>query len=184
MQEVANSTVTPNWNYHMRQNVYTSTKQSPIESRSSQSFKTIFLMVFFASYSTLHPALSIGSTVRPSIGPHFTFSAFLSVLSSLLLSKCPSDLLQHHPCPPARNYGCRVSGLVFSFWQRISGLNFSFLHQGFFFWNPFELCFSNFYFMCMRFLPKFGASVWRPGMPSLQSASRSCTNRFSGKWRP
>ena len=45
--------------------------------------------------------------VRPyvgwSVGPLFTFSAFLSVLSPLLLSKCPSDLLHHCSCPPARD---------------------------------------------------------------------------------
>ena len=41
------------------------------------------------------------------------FQRFLSFLSLLLLSKCSNDLLQHCPCPPARDWGSRVSGLVF-----------------------------------------------------------------------
>ena len=56
-----------------------------------------------ACYATLHPAMSVGRSVGRLVGPHFTFSAFLSVLSSLLLPKCPSALLQHCPCPPARD---------------------------------------------------------------------------------
>ena len=43
----------------------------------------------------------------------FTFSAFFSFFSLLLLLKCPSDLLQHRSYPPARDWGSRVSGLVF-----------------------------------------------------------------------
>ena len=60
-----------------------------------------------ACYVTLHPTLSVrwsvGRLVGWSVGPHFTFSVFLSVLSSLLLPKCPSDLLYHCPCPSARD---------------------------------------------------------------------------------
>ena len=55
-------------------------------------------------------------SVRPLtcwlVGPHFTFLAFLSILSSLLLPKCPSNLLHHRPCPPTRDQGSRVSRLV------------------------------------------------------------------------
>ena len=47
-----------------------------------------------------------------------------------------------------------------------------------------EVCFSYFFFVCVCFPPKFGASVWRPGMSSLQSASTSFTNRFPDQWRP
>ena len=65
-----------------------------------------------ACYATLYPALSVRRLVGRLVGPLFTFSAFLSVLSSLLLPKCPSDLLYHCPCPPARDQGSRVSGLV------------------------------------------------------------------------
>ena len=43
--------------------------------------------------------------VRPSVGPHFTFFMFLRSLDSLLLPK-------YGPCPPARDWGSRVSGLV------------------------------------------------------------------------
>ena len=41
-----------------------------------------------------------------------TFLEFLSVLSSLLLPKRPSDLLNHCPCQPTRKWGSRVYGLV------------------------------------------------------------------------
>ena len=43
-----------------------------------------------------------------------TCSAFLSFLSLQLLPKCSSDLLLHCTCPPARDWGSRVSGLVSS----------------------------------------------------------------------
>ena len=42
--------------------------------------------------------------------PWMTCSALLSLL---LLLKYPSDLVQHCSCPPARDWGSRVSGLVF-----------------------------------------------------------------------
>ena len=44
--------------------------------------------------------------VRPSVVwlvPILIFSALLSVLSLLLLSKCPIDLLHHCPFPPTRD---------------------------------------------------------------------------------
>ena len=64
-----------------------------------------------ACYATLHPALS----VRPSVGPsvrHTTFLALMGFLTLLLLPKCSVDL-NYGPCPPARDWGSRVSGLVF-----------------------------------------------------------------------
>ena len=56
-------------------------------------------------------------SVRPSVcrlvGPLFTFLAFLSFLSSLLLPKYLSDLFYHCPCSPARDWDSHVSGLVY-----------------------------------------------------------------------
>ena len=43
-----------------------------------------------------------------------TFSAFLSFLSIPLPPRSPSDLPQHCSCPPAHDWGSRVSGLVIS----------------------------------------------------------------------
>ena len=59
---------------------------------------------------------SVGPSVRWSVGPsvhlsHITFFGFLRFLASLLLPKW-SDL-NFGPCPPARDWGSRVSGLVF-----------------------------------------------------------------------
>ena len=56
---------------------------------------------------------SIGPSVGPSVCPsHFTFLALMGVLAFLLLPKCSTDL-NYGPCPPARNWSSRVSGLVF-----------------------------------------------------------------------
>ena len=61
--------------------------------------------------------LSIFLSVRRSVGPsHFTFSALMGVLALLLLPKCSTDL-NHGPCPPARDWGSRVSSLVFSYFK-------------------------------------------------------------------
>ena len=55
---------------------------------------------------------SVGPSVRQSVRPsHFTFWVF-AVLASLLLPKWSGDL-NYGPCPPARGWGSRVSGLVF-----------------------------------------------------------------------
>ena len=57
--------------------------------------------------------LTVGRTVGWSVDRSpFYFLAFSSVLSSLLLPKCFSERLHHRPCPPARDFGNRVSGLV------------------------------------------------------------------------
>ena len=69
-----------------------------------------------ACYATLHPALSvcllsIHPSVRPSVYPSYYFFKFLRSLASLLLPKWSSDL-KYCPCPPARDWGSRVSGLV------------------------------------------------------------------------
>ena len=67
--------------------------------------KDLFLVACTRLYTPLCPSVGrlVGRSVGWSVGPLFTFSAFLSVLSSLLLPKCPSDLLYHCPCPPARD---------------------------------------------------------------------------------
>ena len=76
--------------------------------------------------ATLHPALSVRLSVRQSVGPlvcqsvgrsvhmfSFTFLfLFLKSLASLLLPKRSSDL-KFGPCSPARDWGSRVSGLVY-----------------------------------------------------------------------
>ena len=60
----------------------------------------------------------VGPSVPPSVHPsvrlsHFTFSALMGVLALLLLPICSTDL-NHGPCPPARDWGSRVSCLVLS----------------------------------------------------------------------
>ena len=72
----------------------------------------IFLV---ACYATLHPALSVRLSVGPS---HFTFFGFLQSMASLLLPKWSSDR-KYSPCPPARDWGSRVSGLVISWHTRL-----------------------------------------------------------------
>ena len=53
----------------------------------------------------------VGLSVRPSVRPsNFTFSALMGFLALLLLPKCSADL-NYGPCPPARDWGSRVSGL-------------------------------------------------------------------------
>ena len=52
----------------------------------------------------------VGPSVRPS---HFTFFYHFISLTSLLLPKWSGDH-KYGPCPPARDFGSRVSGLVFS----------------------------------------------------------------------
>ena len=91
-----------------------------------------FLISGFRSLSQAHGALfsrvlrdatprfvglSVGPSVRPLVRPsvrpsHFTFSALMGVLALLLLPKCSTDL-NYDPCPPARDWGSRVSDLVF-----------------------------------------------------------------------
>ena len=47
--------------------------------------------------------LGTGTTDHLTLLRLFTFSAFLNFLSIQLLPRCPSDLLQHCSCPPARD---------------------------------------------------------------------------------
>ena len=60
--------------------------------------------------------MSVRRSVGRLVGPLFTcplctFSAFLIFLCSQLLPKCLAELY-HCSCPPARDWGSRVSGLV------------------------------------------------------------------------
>ena len=58
-------------------------------------------------------------SVRPSVClSHFTFFGFLLFLASLLLPRRSGDL-NYSPCPPARDCGSRVSGLVSYLTHRI-----------------------------------------------------------------
>ena len=66
-----------------------------------------------------HPSLFLVACTRlynplcPSVGwSHFTFFYDFISLTSLLLPKWSSDL-KYGPCPPARDFGSRVSGLVY-----------------------------------------------------------------------
>ena len=69
-----------------------------------------------ACYMTLHPALavcrSICRSVHWSIHPSYLiFLAFMGFLAMLLLPKCSTDF-RYGPCPPARDWGSRISSLV------------------------------------------------------------------------
>ena len=64
--------------------------------------------VFSRVHATLHPALSVRPLVCRS---HFSFFYESYSLTSLLQPKWSSDL-KYGPCPPASNFGIRVSGLV------------------------------------------------------------------------
>ena len=70
-------------------------------------------MHFFSRvHATLQPALSVRLSVGWSIGrSRFTFFYDFISLTSLLLPKWSGDL-KYDPCPPARDFGSRVSGLV------------------------------------------------------------------------
>ena len=61
-----------------------------------------FLQFLFACYATLHPALLVRRSVRPS---HFTFSASLGFLAMLLLPNAPLTSI----IPPAHPHATRVA---------------------------------------------------------------------------
>ena len=67
---------------------------------------------FSRVHVTLQPDLSVGR----SVGHTLLFYDFIT-LTSLLLPKWSGDF-KYGPCPPARDWGSRVSGLVFwSLWK-------------------------------------------------------------------
>ena len=65
-------------------------------------------------HATLQPALSVGRSVGWLVGWSVTLYFFYDFISltSLLLPKWSGDL-KYGPCPPARDFGSRVSGLVY-----------------------------------------------------------------------
>ena len=71
------------------------------------------LTFLVACFATQHPALSVRPSVGRSLHPSVTlyFLALMGVLALLLRPKCSTDL-NYGPCPPARDWGSRVSGLV------------------------------------------------------------------------
>ena len=77
------------------------------------SFLFVSLFLFFHLFSrvhaTLQPTLSVGRSVGRSVTLYF-FYDFI-ILTSLRLPKWSGDL-KYGPCPPARDFGSRVSGLV------------------------------------------------------------------------
>ena len=68
-----------------------------------------------ACYATLHPALSVGRSVCLSVTFYFFYFFYFFYefyfRTSLLLPKWSGDL-KYGPCPPERDLGSRVSGLV------------------------------------------------------------------------
>jgi len=70
-------------------------------------------ILFSRVHAPLQPALSVGWSVGWLVGRSVTFYFFLRFysLTSQLLPKWSSDL-KCGPCPPARDFGSRVSGLV------------------------------------------------------------------------
>ena len=62
-----------------------------------------------ACHATLHPALSVRLSVRPFIR-HALLFVFFAVFFRSQCS-CPNDL-NYGPCPPARDWDSRVSGLL------------------------------------------------------------------------
>ena len=76
--------------------------------RDSWSIIDQFLVACTRLYTPLCP--SVGWLVGPSVT--FYFFYVFTFLTSLLLPKWSSDL-KYGPCPPARDFGSRVSGLVF-----------------------------------------------------------------------
>ena len=67
-----------------------------------------FLVACTQLYNLLCPS------IRPSVCNTLLFWRLLAVLGLLLLPYCLVGLFPQCPCPPARDYGCRVSGLVFN----------------------------------------------------------------------
>ena len=60
-------------------------------------------------HATLHPALLVGMSACPSVTLNFFYDFYF--WTSLLLPKWSCDL-KYGPCPPAHDFGSRVSGLV------------------------------------------------------------------------
>ena len=76
-------------------------------------YKHLFSFFFLvACYANLWPAMSVGRSVCRSVALSF-FGVFGCLLQ---YCSCPNawvSMFHHCPCPPARDFGSRVSGLVF-----------------------------------------------------------------------
>merc|ERR1712105_195421 len=75
----------------------------------------LFLVACTRLYNSLCP--SVGWLVGQS---HFTFFYDFISLTSLLLPSWSGDL-KYGPCPPARDFGNRVSGIVFQIMYQRNG---------------------------------------------------------------
>ena len=80
---------------------------------SSSKKEKYFSCIFSRVHATLHPALSVGQSVSRSVSWSVTLYFFHDIYfsTSLLLPKWSSDL-KCGPCPPTRDLGSGVSGLV------------------------------------------------------------------------
>ena len=72
-------------------------------------FFLVVINFLVACYATLHPALSVGPSVRHTLLSRRLWFFFFALQ---LLPKCSTDL-KYGPCPPTRDWGSRVTGLVF-----------------------------------------------------------------------
>ena len=94
---------------------------------------------------TLHPALFVGW----SVGPLFIFQRFWACWAHC------SCLSYHCPCPPAHNWGSRVSGLVFNLllsqtvWKAVKGHRQSHLHIAALQWPKIKFPECHFFFSCI-----------------------------------
>ena len=79
-------------------------------------FFLVFPQFLLGCYATLHPTFSVRQSIHLSVclsihPSYFTFLPLMGVLAILLLPKCSTNL-SYGPCPPTRNWGSCVSGLV------------------------------------------------------------------------
>ena len=74
-------------------------------------------LLFSRVHATLHLALSVGRSVRPSVRHIFEFRAFFALLllpNRPWLYCCVSGLVYHITCPPIRNLWSYLSGFFLS----------------------------------------------------------------------
>ena len=78
------------------------------------SWRMCWPCFFSRVHATLHPALSVGQSVGRSVTLYFLYDFYF--WTSLLVPKWSCDL-KYGPCPPARDFGSRVSRLVLIFFN-------------------------------------------------------------------
>ena len=88
-------------------------------SRRRTAYRYESLEFLVACYATLHPALSVRRSIRPSVRHTLLFLLFCGLRPHY---SCPNDEVTSNmaPCPPARDWDSRLSGLVFSEWRKSS----------------------------------------------------------------